>query len=44
MAQRTVDVHSHWYPPDYLAYLVSRSEAPYARQTGPHQLRLLRTR
>jgi len=36
MAQRTVDVHNHWYPPDYLAYLVSRSEAPYARQTGPH--------
>jgi aminocarboxymuconate-semialdehyde decarboxylase len=36
MAQRTVDVHSHWYPPDYLAYLVSRTEAPYARQTGPH--------
>jgi aminocarboxymuconate-semialdehyde decarboxylase len=36
MAQRTVDVHSHWYPPDYLAYLVSRTVAPYARQTGPH--------
>jgi predicted TIM-barrel fold metal-dependent hydrolase len=36
MAQRTVDVHNHWYPPDYLAYLVSRTEAPYARQTGPH--------
>ncbi len=36
MTQRTVDVHNHWYPPDYLAYLVSRTEAPYARQTGPH--------
>lgn len=35
MAQRTVDCHNHWYPPDYLAYLVSRSEPPYARQTGP---------
>lgn len=36
MAQRTVDAHNHWYPPDYLAYLVSRTEPPYARQTGPH--------
>jgi len=36
MGQRTVDAHNHWYPPDYLAYLVSRTEAPYARQTGPH--------
>jgi len=35
MAQRTVDVHNHWYPPDFLEYLVGRSEAPYARQTGP---------
>ncbi|MGZ8501379.1 MAG: amidohydrolase family protein [Candidatus Limnocylindrales bacterium] len=35
MAQRTVDCHNHWYPPDYLEYLVSRSEPPYARQTGP---------
>jgi aminocarboxymuconate-semialdehyde decarboxylase len=35
MAQRTVDCHNHWYPPDYLAYLVSRTETPYARQTGP---------
>ncbi|MDO8485394.1 MAG: amidohydrolase family protein [Candidatus Limnocylindrales bacterium] len=35
MAQRTVDCHNHWYPPDYLAYLVSRTEPPYARQTGP---------
>lgn len=35
MAQRTVDVHNHWYPPDFLDYLVSRSEPPYARQTSP---------
>jgi aminocarboxymuconate-semialdehyde decarboxylase len=35
MAQRTVDCHNHWYPPDYLEYLVSRTEFPYARQTGP---------
>src|SRR3989337_1540896 len=35
MAQRPVDVHNHWYPPDYLEHLVSRTEAPYARQTGP---------
>lgn len=35
MAQRTVDCHNHWYPPDYLEYLVGRTEFPYARQTGP---------
>ena len=35
MAQRTVDVHNHWYPPDYLEYLVDRAELPYIRQTGP---------
>jgi len=35
MPQRTVDVHNHWYPPDFLEYLVSRTEAPYARKTGP---------
>ena len=35
MAQRTVDVHNHWYPPDYLEHLVGRSEAPCARKTGP---------
>ncbi len=35
MAQRTVDVHNHWYPPEFLEHLVSRSEPPYARQTGP---------
>jgi predicted TIM-barrel fold metal-dependent hydrolase len=35
MAQRTVDVHNHWYPPDFLDYLVGRSEAPFARKTGP---------
>ncbi len=35
MAQRTVDVHNHWYPKEFLDHLVSRSEPPYARQTGP---------
>ena len=35
MAQRTVDCHNHWYPRDYLDYLVGRTEFPYARQTGP---------
>lgn len=35
MAQRTVDCHNHWYPPDYLEYLVGRTEPPFARQTGP---------
>ena len=35
MAQRTVDVHNHWYPPEFLEHLVSRSEPPYARKTGP---------
>jgi aminocarboxymuconate-semialdehyde decarboxylase len=39
MAQRTVDCHNHWYPPDYLEYLVSRTEPPYARQTGPTSYR-----
>jgi aminocarboxymuconate-semialdehyde decarboxylase len=34
MAQRTVDVHNHWYPPEYLEYLTTRSEPPYAKQTG----------
>jgi predicted TIM-barrel fold metal-dependent hydrolase len=35
MSQRTVDVHNHWYPPDYLKYLMERTELPYVRQTGP---------
>ncbi len=35
MPQRTVDVHNHWYPPDYLDYLKSRTGAPRVEQTGP---------
>ncbi len=35
VSQRTIDVHNHWYPPDFLEYLAGRSEAPYIRQTGP---------
>ncbi|MFQ5857563.1 MAG: amidohydrolase family protein [Anaerolineae bacterium] len=34
MAQRTVDVHNHWYPPEYLEHLKSRTEAPRVQQTG----------
>jgi len=36
MAQRTVDVHNHWYPKEYLDYLVNRpsTEPPYARHDG----------
>lgn len=36
MAQRTVDVHNHWYPPEYLDYLKSRTESPRMNQTGPN--------
>lgn len=34
--QRTVDVHTHWYPKEYLDYLISRgdSEVTYARHDG----------
>ena len=36
MNQRTVDVHNHYYPWDYLQYLVSRKgEKVRAEQTGP---------
>ena len=24
MAQRTVDAHNHWYPKEYLEYLIGR--------------------
>lgn len=36
MAQRTVDVHNHWYPKEYLDYLQSRGEdnSPYMRHDG----------
>jgi predicted TIM-barrel fold metal-dependent hydrolase len=36
MAQRTVDVHTHWYPKEYLDYLVSRgsTNTPYATHDG----------
>lgn len=34
MPQRTVDVHNHWYPPEYLDYLKSRTETPRIKQTG----------
>ncbi len=37
MAQRTVDVHNHYYPKDYLNYLLSRKgERVRAEQTGPN--------
>jgi aminocarboxymuconate-semialdehyde decarboxylase len=35
MSQRTVDVHNHWYPPDYLRFLIDRSDSPRVKQTGP---------
>lgn len=36
MAQRTVDVHNHYYPQDYLQYLLSRTgKRVRADQTGP---------
>ncbi len=36
MAQRTVDAHNHWYPKEYLDYLVSRGsdQSPYMRHDG----------
>ncbi|MEW6663738.1 MAG: amidohydrolase family protein [Thermodesulfobacteriota bacterium] len=36
MAQRTVDVHTHWYPKEYLDYLISRgsTNTPYATHDG----------
>lgn len=36
MGQRTVDAHNHWYPKEYLDYLLSRgsTETPYARHDG----------
>ena len=36
MAQRTVDVHNHWYPKEYLDYLCSRGSSadPYMQHDG----------
>ncbi len=34
MAQRTVDAHNHWYPKEYLDYLVNRTSSPYAQHDG----------
>ena len=36
MAQRTVDAHNHWYPKEYLEYLMTRGddETPYMRHDG----------
>ncbi len=36
MAQRTVDAHNHWYPKEYLEYLMGRGEnqSPYMRHDG----------
>ena len=36
MAQRTVDVHNHYYPVDYLNHLLGRTGKTRAVQTGPH--------
>ena len=36
MAQRTVDVHNHYYPWDYLMHLLDRPGNVHAKQTGPH--------
>jgi aminocarboxymuconate-semialdehyde decarboxylase len=37
MAQRTVDVHNHLYPKEYLAYLAGRKgQRSWAEQTGPN--------
>ncbi|MHB0980241.1 MAG: amidohydrolase family protein [Thermoleophilia bacterium] len=34
MSQRTVDAHNHWYPKEYLDYLCTRTESPYAVHDG----------
>ena len=36
MSQRTVDIHNHYYPLDYLNYLLGRTGKVRAVQTGPH--------
>ena len=35
MAQRTVDIHNHYYPMDYIKHLLSRTGKTKAVQTGP---------
>ena len=35
MAQRTVDIHNHYYPIDYIKHLLSRTGKTKAVQTGP---------
>ncbi len=42
MTQRTVDVHNHWYPKEYLDYLVSRgeTESPYGVYDGGTRYRM----
>ncbi len=36
MTQRTVDVHNHYYPKEYIEYLADRSTSPRMKQTGPN--------
>ena len=36
MAQRTVDIHNHYYPVDYIKHLLGRTGKTKAVQTGPH--------
>ena len=42
MAQRTVDAHNHWYPKEYLDYLVSRGskESPTCVHDGGTHFRM----
>jgi predicted TIM-barrel fold metal-dependent hydrolase len=42
MAQRTVDVHCHWYPKDYMEYLISRGSgnSPYCIHDGGTHYRM----
>jgi aminocarboxymuconate-semialdehyde decarboxylase len=42
MAQRTVDVHSHWYPKEYMDYLLSRGskESPSCVHDGGTHYRM----
>lgn len=35
MAQQSIDVHSHFFPKEYLEYLTTRRDPPTAKQTGP---------
>ena len=42
MAQRTVDVHCHWYPTEYMDYLISRGKdkTPYCIHDGGTHYRM----